>query len=65
MEPTMYCLQPISSQYSHYFDMSPANSILRQQVSSREPTKYFFQPIISQYSYYFDIIPANSETSGY
>ncbi|XP_052225116.1 NACHT domain- and WD repeat-containing protein 1-like [Dreissena polymorpha] len=32
MEPTMYCLQPISSQYSHYFDMSPANSILRQQA---------------------------------
>lgn len=31
-EPTMFSLQPISTLYPHYFDMTPANASLRQQV---------------------------------
>ncbi|XP_053386344.1 NACHT domain- and WD repeat-containing protein 1-like isoform X2 [Mercenaria mercenaria] len=31
-EPTMYTLQPISSQYPQYFDMTPANAGSRQQA---------------------------------
>ncbi|XP_052773919.1 uncharacterized protein LOC128212477 [Mya arenaria] len=31
-EPTVYSLQPISSQFPHYFDMTPANATQRQNA---------------------------------